>query len=291
MEGLRGGAAKEEGLPKLFGMHANSSRWIFNPGTPTLPRHLATLPSLHHGLVFGLPIGAAVVATLSLVFLLSSCEIPMTEDPKIQFAPPRPLVRGDLNTCLKILFSASIEGGFSNDPFDPGGPTNHGLSLREVHRLDRDNRLPQYMRSVLDADHDGDIDIDDVKLWTEDHTTAFYETFYWKVIEGDKLPQKLAIVTFDSAVNEGVPVAIEHLQRSLGVKVDGIMGPDTLAAADSSVRALETSGARFEAVSELTSRRLTRYRALAGADRYFRGWARRSVLVALVANNAPVWAD
>lgn len=209
--------------------------------------------------------------------------------PTIPTPTPAPrLLRGDLEASLRVIFMDSIEGGYSNHPEDPGGPTNHGLSLRAVSLLDHDRRLTPYLKDILDVDDDGDVDINDVRLWTQGHTVAFYRQEYWDKIRGSELPAQIAMLTFDSAVNEGVPTAIPHLQRTLGVKVDGIVGPDTLAAADSATRLLLANGSHRELLAEMTSRRLQRYRSLARADTFFRGWARRSVLVALHASNVAI---
>lgn len=229
-----------------------------------------------------------MVLSFTLLSFVAKAE-PMT--PTVPTTPPttlRPLLRGDLVTSLKILFSDAIEGGFSDHPSDPGGPTNHGLSLRAVSLLDHDRRLTPYLKEMLDKDGDGDIDIDDVKEWKQSDTVAFYRQEYWNKVRASELPARLAVIVFDSAVNEGVPTAILHLQRALGVKVDGIIGEDTLAAADSSTRALWSTGNDRELLAEVTSRRLQRYRTLATADVFFRGWARRSVLVAIHADSIAV---
>lgn len=243
---------------------------------------------LHHGVAFGIPVGASVVLSLSLLSFVAKAE-PMT--PTLPTTPERPLMRGDLETSLKILFLDAIEGGFSDHPHDPGGPTNHGLSLRAVSLLDADRRLTPFLKDRLDKDDDGDVDVHDVKAWTREDTIDFYRQEYWNKIRGAELPAQLAVVTFDSAVNEGVPTAIPHLQRALGVKVDGVIGPDTLAAADSATRMLFRAGNQRELIAEMTSRRLQRYRGLARAETFFRGWARRSVLVAIHADAMKVEAE
>jgi lysozyme family protein len=60
-----------------------------------------------------------------------------------------------------------------------------------------------------------------------------YHQEYWLPIRGDDIPFSLASLLFDAAVNSGPPQAVVWLQRSLGVKDDGIFGPITLAAVQS----------------------------------------------------------
>lgn len=98
------------------------------------------------------------------------------------------------------------EGGYANDPADPGGETNFGISKREFPHLD--------IRALTTAD-----------------ATALYQQYYWQPIQGDFLPWPLAVVTFDAAVNSGVGQASKWLQAAVGVAVDGVIGPKTLTAA------------------------------------------------------------
>lgn len=98
------------------------------------------------------------------------------------------------------------EGGYANDPSDPGGETNFGISKRAYPNLD--------IRTLTVAD-----------------ATAIYRRDYWDAIQGDSLPYPLAVVTFDAAVNSGVGQAAKWLQEALGVVDDGVVGPKTVAAA------------------------------------------------------------
>ncbi|KKN98411.1 hypothetical protein LCGC14_0145030 [marine sediment metagenome] len=107
------------------------------------------------------------------------------------------------------------EGGFVNDPDDPGGATKYGISNRA---------------NPIDRDGDGDVDAEDAKMITEEEAREIYHDKYWTPSFCDELPSSLALCIFDSAVNQGKNRAFKILQQSLKVKVDGKVGPQTLGA-------------------------------------------------------------
>jgi len=115
------------------------------------------------------------------------------------------------------------EGGFVNDPDDPGGATNHGVTIGTLRRLG------------LDLDHDGDTDTDDVRALTRDQAVEIYKQHYFEKPGIARLPQALQASVFDMYVNAGAN-AVKILQRLLAefqepVTVDGMIGPRTAAAA------------------------------------------------------------
>lgn len=65
---------------------------------------------------------------------------------------------------------------------------------------------------------------------TPDQAKAIYKRDYWDQIDGDQLPFPIAIMLFDSAVNQGLTYAVQTWQRCLQIKPDGVFGPKTLAA-------------------------------------------------------------
>lgn len=114
------------------------------------------------------------------------------------------------------------EGGFVNDPDDPGGATNYGVTIGTMRSLG------------LDLDGDGDIDIMDVHLMTADHAASIYIDNYFKRPKIDLLPEAIQASVFDMYVNSGAH-AVEILQRVLiefgeAVAVDGGLGPQTAGA-------------------------------------------------------------
>ncbi|WP_147112069.1 holin-associated N-acetylmuramidase [Tateyamaria sp. syn59] len=114
------------------------------------------------------------------------------------------------------------EGGFVNDPDDPGGATNFGVTIHTMRRLG------------LDLDRDGDVDVRDVRLLTRDQAIDIFITHYFERPRIAELPAALHATVFDMYVNAGGN-AIKILQRLLAefqepVSVDGALGPQTIGA-------------------------------------------------------------
>lgn len=98
------------------------------------------------------------------------------------------------------------EGGYVNDPRDPGGETKYGISKRAYPYAD-------------------------IKNLTLDQAKDIYLRDYWNRCHIDELPDQVHFDMFDMAVNSGVAGAIKTIQRALGVTADGAWGPNTSAAA------------------------------------------------------------
>jgi uncharacterized protein (TIGR02594 family) len=150
-----------------------------------------------------------------------------------------------------------MEGGFTDDPHDPGGPTNLGITLA-VFAAWRKTALSAANRARL---------IRDLKAIDRATVNALYRTRYWEAAYCDELPEPIAFMHFDAAVNHGVGTAIRCLQEALGVSVDGEFGPETRAAAANAPMA-----AALDAYAAIRERR---YRALPHFWRFGRGWLRR----------------
>ena len=115
------------------------------------------------------------------------------------------------------------EGGYVNDPADPGGATNHGVTIHTLRRLG------------LDLDGDGEVTPEDVKRLSRDQARDIFITHYFEEPGIARLPEVLQASVFDMYVNAGAN-AVRILQRLLGkmgqpVTVDGAIGPQTAAAA------------------------------------------------------------
>jgi lysozyme family protein len=115
------------------------------------------------------------------------------------------------------------EGGFVNDPDDPGGATNFGVTIHTMRALG------------LDLDHDGTVTAADVRALTRDQAVEIFEKHYFEKPLIALLPKALHASVFDMYVNAGAN-AIKILQRMLNdlgnrLEADGILGPKTIAAA------------------------------------------------------------
>lgn len=116
------------------------------------------------------------------------------------------------------------EGGFVNDPADPGGATKYGVTIHTIRALG------------LDLTGDGIVNVLDVKALTEDMAAEIFERDYFAKPKIALLPEVLQPTGFDMYVNAGSN-AVKILQRLLNdlgpidLIEDGKMGPLTARAA------------------------------------------------------------
>jgi lysozyme family protein len=121
------------------------------------------------------------------------------------------------------------EGGFVNDPDDPGGATNHGVTIGTLRRLG------------IDVNRDTRIDVADVKALTRADAVAIYVEHYYTRPGISSLPDVLQASVFDMYVNAGAN-AVKVLQRLLTqmgypCDPDGEIGPQTIRAAQTAYEA------------------------------------------------------
>ena len=114
------------------------------------------------------------------------------------------------------------EGGYVNDPDDPGGATKYGVTIHTMRRLG------------LDLDGDGDVDARDVRRLTQTQAVDIFVEHYFNRPRIAELPASLQASVFDMYVNAGGN-AVKILQRLLNqmgfkVSVDGAIGPQTIGA-------------------------------------------------------------
>ncbi|AGK58082.1 hypothetical protein HYPDE_32038 [Hyphomicrobium denitrificans 1NES1] len=165
---------------------------------------------------------------------------------------------GDDTIFLKALAHVlDMEGGYSNDPYDPGGPTNRGITL-DAYAAFKSEAVDDVSRARLIAE---------LKRIPDATVTAIYRQCYFDPASCPVFTAPLALMHFDAAVNHGVGAAIRMLQGVVDVTADGEIGPDTLAA----IGAKSLS----DLLDDYAEMRRTRYRALPHFWRFGRGWLKR----------------
>lgn len=150
------------------------------------------------------------------------------------------------------------EGGFVDNPADPGGPTNRGITLATLVSVRFPNR----------------VSVEDLRALTEDQARAIYVQRY---VTGPKFhelsDERLFTLVVDCGVNHGTETATRWLQRAAGVPADGIMGPQTL-------DALRPAGAPSVAYKRVLRQRLEKYAGIVHDDtrksEFLVGWVRRA---------------
>lgn len=155
------------------------------------------------------------------------------------------------------------EGGFVNDPADPGGATNHGVTLATLRRLG------------MDLTRDGRVDVADIRAVTPAQAVDIFIDHYFTRPGLGALPDCLQASVFDMQVNAGAN-AIKILQRLLGdmgfpCDADGAIGPQTIRAAQQAADAAPDHLADAYGIA-----RRNYYYALADARPASRKFARRS---------------
>lgn len=158
---------------------------------------------------------------------------------------------------FKVAYAAvrKWEGGLSDHPRDPGGLTKWGITLRTL------------IRKGLDFNNDGVVNRKDLLEMTEEQAEKIYLWEYWYRAKCDHLPDRVAIIHFDAAVNQGVGRAARFLQKAAGARQDGIIGPKTLEA----VRKADER----KLILEYAVSRALHYSSLAIFATFGRGWLRR----------------
>lgn len=142
------------------------------------------------------------------------------------------------------------EGGYTNHPDDPGGPTNFGITIHDYRK---------YL--------DGAGTAKDVRTMRLDDAKSIYKAKYWDALRCDELPAGIDYAVFDYGVNSGTARAAKVLQRVLAVRDDGVIGPETLSSA--------RRGSVKSIVAALCNERLTFLRSLRTWSVFGKGWSRR----------------
>lgn len=161
------------------------------------------------------------------------------------------MAKETLPAALALMFGH--EGGYSNHPKDPGGPTKYGVTLKTLQAHRRNPKLGAA----------------DVKALTLAEAEEIYRKSYWTQSGGDLLPAGLDYAALDFGVNSGPATAVKRLQRVLGVGEDGIVGGQTLAAVEA------FPGGLRELIVAYCAERMLYLRGLKNWPSFGRGWTIR----------------
>ena len=149
-----------------------------------------------------------------------------------------------------VAFTLREEGGFTDDPRDPGGATSLGITLATLNH---------WRGRACTAD--------DVRVLTLAEAQAIYQALYWHAMRCDLLPSGIGLMVFDFGVNAGPGTSARELQAIVGVAVDGVIGPLT---------ALASKGVEGAAlIAALHDAHEARYRSLPGFAVFGTGWLAR----------------
>lgn len=156
------------------------------------------------------------------------------------------------NYSLALSYVLAHEGGKVDNPKDPGGRTNQGVT-----------------QAVYDAYRRGKgLETRDVYAMEDYERDEMYKVEYWDKIRGDELPSGLDYAVFDYAVNSGVGRAVKDLQRTYRLnQVDGSLGSGTLAAVGKVVNS--------EQILAYVNRRVSFLKSLKTFTTFGKGWMRR----------------
>ena len=107
-------------------------------------------------------------------------------------------MKANFEACMAEVFKH--EGGYVNDPHDPGGETNMGISKRSYPK-------------------------ENIRGMTRARAAQIYRKDFWDKLKCDDLPAGLDLVAFDAGVNSGPARGAKWLQQAVGVTADGKIGP------------------------------------------------------------------
>jgi len=142
------------------------------------------------------------------------------------------------------------EGGYVNNPADPGGMTNLGVTKATWENWVGRESDEAEMRGL-----------------TPEKVEPLYKKKYFDAVRGDELPMGLDYLMFDFAVNAGAGRAIKTLQTAVGVTPDGGFGPMTMAA----VQAVDP----VELIERFSQAKEDFYRSLTTFATFGKGWLNR----------------
>ncbi len=171
---------------------------------------------------------------------------------KATAAPAAPVTEHQKDAAFQecVAFVLKNEGGFVDNPEDPGGATNMGITI-----------------GTLRAWRGQPVTVEDVRNLSQDEAISIYRANYWNPLKCDELPLGVDMVVFDFGVNAGIRRSAMTLQQVVGVTEDGVIGPETLAAVSKQAPA--------KVVDSFGAARLAYYKQLKEWPEFGKGWTDR----------------
>lgn len=152
------------------------------------------------------------------------------------------------NQAFRLMLVS--EGGYVNNPADPGGMTNLGVTKATWENWVGRESDEAEMRGL-----------------TPEKVEPLYKKKYWDAVRGDELPTGISYLLLDFAVNAGVGRSIKTLQTAVGVTPDGGFGSITMAA----VQAVDP----VELIERFSQAKEDFYRSLTTFSTFGTGWLNR----------------
>lgn len=171
-------------------------------------------------------------------------------------------MKDNFEACLKEVLRH--EGGWADNPADPGGATMKGVTLKTYRAWTGRQATKAELRAI-----------------TDEEVSSIYRAWYWQPVRGDDLPAGLDLVAFDAAVNSGPSRGAQWLQAAVGAVQDGKVGPETIEAA--------RRANKSKAINAACEARLAAMRTFKDAqgrpawDTFGKGWSSRVESVRQVA--------
>jgi lysozyme family protein len=165
---------------------------------------------------------------------------------------------------MKENFIASLkhllksEGGFTNDPRDPGNKLpdgRAGSTMLGVTQATWENFIGKRVTQ------------EQMKQLRPESVGPIYKVKYWDAVKGDELPAGLDYLMFDFAVNAGPGRAAKIMQEALGVTADGVIGRITMKAI--------SEADPHDLIERFSDAKEAYYRSLKTFETFGKGWLRR----------------
>jgi len=155
-------------------------------------------------------------------------------------------MENNFKECLDLVLKS--EGGWVNNPADPGGETNLGVTK---------NVWEEYVGHPVTT----------MKNITLADVAPMYEQKYWRPCYGEVLPRGLDFVVFSMGVNAGPGRSIKLLQSAIGCVPDGVIGPAT--------KSLISASNCATLINKFSEARREYYKSLKTFPIFGKGWLAR----------------